>query len=1094
MKRDLFGNPIPEKKRRRRRSGSRKSQTGSGWHQAHQLELAPPAPGLDDLVARLKPLHHRLEADLARTLERDTTLQQQVTRQCEALSRQQGVAVSQNQYVHTSATVYVLKALFLRVAEDYGLFPAPVRKVALRGDLFRELRNLAPRLTWADYLEYAVRDLAYLPVACDLFKETGYELIPPGDEMARALLDAVADLPDASAGLSTGLRYMDTRALGDLYEHLMDEGERKRLGYYTTPDFIIDFLLERTLEPAVREFGVHELRYLDPACGTGHFLVRAYRRLDQHLTREEPDLTPLERFERIVEDNLFGIDVSEFATRITLFRLFLEGVRLAQREGLDAARWGEDITFNVYTANSLIRLPQEQQQAPLFEYGQPPRREPDPVARWYGRELTHLRVDLRDALTKGFHVVNANPPYVRIQKQGAEVVAPVNGSWETVEFVQYLRDAYETASGNFDLSVPFAERGLELLVPGGYLGYITTGKFAKQAYGKKLARLLAGDRYHLRLFADLTDAQVFEAGAYPALIVLQRPNDGNPVPADAPVEVLATYQPAARSREETWAALRSLFQRDGDVFEEYAGHYQEQQGHFRAHPWTLRRSSRDLLARIKAASDKTLADYVESIGFDFITAADSVFCDYITESFIRRHRLEREICIPCLRGENIRNWTVTWHGNRKREQTYVIYTLDLETGEPIDIDHYPNVKQYLSKYQRYLEARTLGWGGTVAEEGLPWWTINKRNARLGVPKIAWPSVVLRPHAFGDTTGRYLVDHPAQVAYPELNDTELALYLAALMNSPLFAFYVARTASRVRQQYFDIYSHHIKGFPVPVPDGTPAERLIALSREMIELVGQINATHPYHLIRDAPFSSTAEFQKHEELYHSHLGYLAHRWAEVQRQVDKCVRDLYQLKVDVASVLADWVSSDFLLDFDWEKEVRSEIRDYICDLIEDLFAAQRPLQERPLTPAEVAGALAGKPKFEPLRAVYYGGKPISGEQFVRECMDWDCRPIPFDEEAVLVGRKPKRVDVLHERFFRFDGVNRDLYGWTGWNPEAQANIFLTLAEQTQDKTPFYRWVGRLISLPEESPDIEDPDVREGLRGIIGDVEPYPYVVMG
>jgi hypothetical protein len=85
-------------------------------------------------------------------LERDTTLQQQVARQCETLSREQGGAVSQAHYVHTAATVYVLKALFLRVAEDYGLFPAPARKVALRGDLCRALRDLAPRLTWADYL------------------------------------------------------------------------------------------------------------------------------------------------------------------------------------------------------------------------------------------------------------------------------------------------------------------------------------------------------------------------------------------------------------------------------------------------------------------------------------------------------------------------------------------------------------------------------------------------------------------------------------------------------------------------------------------------------------------------------------------------------------------------------------------------------------------------------------------------------------------------------------------------------------------------------------------------------------------------------
>ncbi len=385
--------------------------------------------------------------------------------------------------------------------------------------------------------------MAYLPVAYDLFKETGYELIAPSSDLAHDLLDAVASLPL--------LHDMDTRALGDLYEHLMDEDERKRLGYYTTPDFIIDFLLERTLEPAIREFGVHELRYLDLATGTGHFLVRAYRVLDKYLAREDPDLSPLQRFERIVENNLFGIDVSEFATRITLFRLFLEGVRLAQKEGRDPAAWGVDITFNVYTANSLIKLPQEQIDAPLFEDGQPPRREGDRIARWYQRELTHLRVDLKDALLKHFHVINANPPYVRIHTQGAQVVAPVDGHWETVDFVGYLRREYETTHSQFDLSVPFTERGLGLLVAGGYLGYITSSKFCKQVYGAKLARLLAGETCRLLVFADLTDAQVFEAGTYPALIVLQRPADGAQVAPDVPVEVLATYQPPATTREET---------------------------------------------------------------------------------------------------------------------------------------------------------------------------------------------------------------------------------------------------------------------------------------------------------------------------------------------------------------------------------------------------------------------------------------------------------------------------------------------------------------------------------------------------------------
>ena len=169
--RDLFGNPIQAPKRRGRRARAGEQR------RTRRRPTAPFGPGLDDLVARLKPLHRRLEADLAHTLRGDATLQREVAARCEELSRQQGVAVSEHQYVHTAATVYVLKTLFLKVAEDYGLFPPPARKVALRGDIFRTLR-----------------DLAYLPVAYDLFKETGYELIPPSDKMARDLLSVWTEL------------------------------------------------------------------------------------------------------------------------------------------------------------------------------------------------------------------------------------------------------------------------------------------------------------------------------------------------------------------------------------------------------------------------------------------------------------------------------------------------------------------------------------------------------------------------------------------------------------------------------------------------------------------------------------------------------------------------------------------------------------------------------------------------------------------------------------------------------------------------------------------------------------------------------------
>jgi len=56
------------------------------------------------------------------------------------------------------------------------------------------------------------------------------------------------------------------------------------------------------------------------------------------------------------------------------------------------------------------------------------------------------------------------------------------------------------------------------------------------------------------------------------------------------------------------------------------------------------------------------------------------------------------------------------------------------------------------------------------------------------------------------------------------------------------------------------------------------------------------------------------------------------------------------------------------------------------------------------------------------------------FAKECMDADCRAIPFDEEAVKVGRGREKVDILHERFFRFDELDKELY-WTGWSAKGQ-----------------------------------------------------------
>lgn len=112
-----------------------------------------------------------------------------------------------------------------------------------------------------------------------------------------------------------------------------------------------------------------------------------------------------------------------------------------------------------------------------------------------------------------FAAIVGNPPYVSIRElvknAGAEKVAS-------------LRERYQSARGNFDLYVPFCERALQLLAPGGRLGLIVPNKWATLDYARALREMLLKETT-LERIVDLSSLRVFpQAGTYPQLIVLQK--------------------------------------------------------------------------------------------------------------------------------------------------------------------------------------------------------------------------------------------------------------------------------------------------------------------------------------------------------------------------------------------------------------------------------------------------------------------------------------------------------------------------------------------------------------------------------------------
>ena len=114
-----------------------------------------------------------------------------------------------------------------------------------------------------------------------------------------------------------------TRFLGDLYQNI-SESARKRYALLQTPDFIVDFILDRTLTPALDEFGLDGFRLIDPACGSGHFLLEAFDRLFRRWASHDGDL--------IVEvrhalDCVYGVDLNPYAAAIARFRLLIAALR-----------------------------------------------------------------------------------------------------------------------------------------------------------------------------------------------------------------------------------------------------------------------------------------------------------------------------------------------------------------------------------------------------------------------------------------------------------------------------------------------------------------------------------------------------------------------------------------------------------------------------------------------------------------------------------------------------------------------------------------------------------------------------------------------
>lgn len=462
-------------------------------------------------------------------------------------------------------------------------------------------------------------------------------------------------------------------------------GRRKRDGVVYTPDYIARFIVAETLGTHLREIfedtlrahakkgadvtdyenipwrkksaeleawqayrdRLKSLRIVDPACGSGVFLIMAFDFMKAELTRVNDkikDLLPkAEHFgdlldyvpdSEILTDNLFGVDVNEESIEITKLSLWIKTAR--RGKVLDS------LSGSIRVGDSLI-------EDSNFAYL-------DHAFTW---ETAFPGVFAEG----GFDVVLGNPPYVRMEF--LKLLKP------------YLEKRYEVVSDRADLYCYFYERGLRLLKPGGRLGYISSNTFFKTGSGKPLREYLLKEAT-IESVVDFGDLQVFEGvTTYPAILTMKRgiaPKGHElrfwKVDALPNNNFLATWEAAAGPYPQTALGAGS---------------------------WELENPAlRALRDKIKKGR-KTLKEVYGSPLYGIKTGLNAAFViDNATkERICAQDPKSADLLKPFLEGKDLKRWRAEPRG------LWLIYI----PKNRIEIDDYPAIRDWLLPFKERLENR-----------------------------------------------------------------------------------------------------------------------------------------------------------------------------------------------------------------------------------------------------------------------------------------------------------------------------------------------------------------------------------------------------
>ncbi|PZS32329.1 MAG: restriction endonuclease subunit M, partial [Pseudonocardiales bacterium] len=421
------------------------------------------------------------------------------------------------------------RIIFLRICEDRGLEADDLAQAIKKPNIYQRLITV-----------FKEADRRYNSGLFHFSDEKGRDEDPDRLTPKLTIDDAVLK------GIIRGLYYPDSQyefsvigadILGRVYEQFLGStitlhGSRvtietkpevkKSGGVYYTPNFVVDYIVRAVLDPLLENKTPQQaskLRLVDPACGSGSFLVAAYQHLlDWHLQRylaykRRPKqihetqtgswrLTTAER-KRILTDNIFGVDIDLQAVEVAKLSLLLKVIEGETQTELAMMRLLPDLADNIKCGNSLIADDYYQANAlPGLEIDE------DPVNTFNWRSsFPHV------FRAGGFDAVIGNPPYFSI-----------DDTWGRKDpRLAYLKATYSHVyNDKTDVLIYFLAKAAE--IGKAETAFIVSRAFLEAYKADKLRGWLA-DNTAIREIIDFRDAYVFDkVGITTAIVHATRTN------------------------------------------------------------------------------------------------------------------------------------------------------------------------------------------------------------------------------------------------------------------------------------------------------------------------------------------------------------------------------------------------------------------------------------------------------------------------------------------------------------------------------------------------------------------------------------------